>query len=135
MVLDASLLNIQHYKIWIKGNVELFTKGVAPSPTPWYRSYWKGRFRIAFGQLINIYLSKKWKSWCTCLINLTSNISGTFVILKNRITFIILTCMKVRKIFNQVPTLCGPVLTGPKRVGTWLNSNTLILNKTEGKTK
>ena len=31
MVLDASLLNTQHYKVRIKGKVELSREGVAPS--------------------------------------------------------------------------------------------------------
>ena len=35
MVLDASLLNTQHYKVRIKGKVSNPGKGVAPSPTPW----------------------------------------------------------------------------------------------------
>ena len=35
MVLDASLLNTQHYKVRIKGKVEQSREGVAPSPTPW----------------------------------------------------------------------------------------------------
>ena len=34
MVLDASLLNTQHYKVRIKGKVEQCREGVAPSPTP-----------------------------------------------------------------------------------------------------
>ena len=38
MVLDASLLNTQHYKVRIKESRE----GVVPSPTPWCCSYWKG---------------------------------------------------------------------------------------------
>ena len=33
MVLDASLLNTQHYKVRIKGKVEQSREGVAPSPT------------------------------------------------------------------------------------------------------
>ena len=50
MVLDASLLNTQHYKVGVKwsnpGN------GVAPSPTPWCSSYWKGSLRVtlAYGR-------------------------------------------------------------------------------------
>ena len=32
MVLDASLLNTQHYKVRIKGKVEQSREGVAPSP-------------------------------------------------------------------------------------------------------
>ena len=45
MVLDASLLNTQHYKVRIKGKVEQSREGVAPSPTPWCSSYRKGSLR------------------------------------------------------------------------------------------
>ena len=41
MVLDASLLNTQQYKVGIKGKVEQPRKGVAP-PTPRCSSYRKG---------------------------------------------------------------------------------------------
>ena len=34
MVLDASLLNTQNYKVWIKIKWSNPEKGVAPSPTP-----------------------------------------------------------------------------------------------------
>ena len=44
MVLDASLLNTQHYKVWIKGKVEQSREGVAPSP--WCSSYRKGSRRV-----------------------------------------------------------------------------------------
>ena len=40
MVLDAALLNTQHYKLSIKGKVEQSKEGVAPSLTPWGSSYW-----------------------------------------------------------------------------------------------
>ena len=46
MVLDTSLLNIQHYKVRFKGKVEQ-SKEVAPSPTPQCSNYWKGSFRVA----------------------------------------------------------------------------------------
>ena len=46
MVLDASLLNTQHYKVWTKGKVEQSREGVAPSPTPWCSSYWEGSLRV-----------------------------------------------------------------------------------------
>ena len=46
MVLDASLLNTQHYKVRIKGKVEKSKKGVAPTPTPWCSSYRKGSLRV-----------------------------------------------------------------------------------------
>ena len=42
MVLDASLLNTQHYKVRIKGKVEQSREVVAPSPTHWCSSYRKG---------------------------------------------------------------------------------------------
>ena len=34
MVLDATLLNTQNYKVRIKGKVEQSGNGVVPSPTP-----------------------------------------------------------------------------------------------------
>ena len=46
MVLDASLLSTQHYKVRIKGKVEQSRKGVAPSPTHWCSSYRKGNLVI-----------------------------------------------------------------------------------------
>ena len=58
MVLDASLLNTQHYKVRIKGKEEQFREGVAPSPTPWCSSYRKGSLRVTLDygrQLTTIY--------------------------------------------------------------------------------
>ena len=46
MVLDASLLNTQHYKVRIKGKVGQSKKEEAPSPTPWCSSYRKGSLRV-----------------------------------------------------------------------------------------
>ena len=41
-VLDATVLNTQHYKVkWSNPG-----KGVAPSPTPWCSSYRKGSLQI-----------------------------------------------------------------------------------------
>ena len=58
MVLDASLLNTQHYKVRIKGKVEQSWEGVAPSPTPWCSSYRKGSLRVTldYGRQLNFYL-------------------------------------------------------------------------------
>ena len=39
MVLEATLLNIQHHKVWIKGKWSNQGKGVVPSHTPLYLSY------------------------------------------------------------------------------------------------
>ena len=56
MVLDASLLNTQHHKVRIKGKVEQFREGVAPSPTPWGSSYRKGSFRVTLDNGRQLYL-------------------------------------------------------------------------------
>ena len=44
MVLDASLLNTQPYKVRVKWSNP--GKGVAPAPTPWCSSYRKGNLRV-----------------------------------------------------------------------------------------
>ena len=59
MVLDASLLNTQHYKVWIKGKVEQSREGVAPSPTPWCSSYRKGSLRVTLDYGRPLYLLLK----------------------------------------------------------------------------
>ena len=56
MVLDASLLNTQHYEVRIKGKVEQSREGVAPSPTPWCSSYWKGNLRVTLDYSRQLYL-------------------------------------------------------------------------------
>ena len=58
MILDASLLNTQHYKVRIKGKVKQSREGVAPSPTPWCCSYRKGSLRVTldYGRQLYFYL-------------------------------------------------------------------------------
>ena len=56
MVLDASLLNTQLYKVRIKGKVEQSWEGVAPSPTPWCSSYRKGSLRVTLDYGRQLYL-------------------------------------------------------------------------------
>ena len=58
MVLDASLLNTQHYKVRIKGKVEQSREGVAPSPTHWCSSYRKGSLRVTldYGRQLYLYI-------------------------------------------------------------------------------
>ena len=56
MVLDASLLNTQHYKVRIKGKVGQSREGVAPSPTPWCSSYRKGSLRVTLDYGRQLYL-------------------------------------------------------------------------------
>ena len=56
MVLDASLLNTQHYKVRIKGKVKQSREGVAPSPTPWCSSYRKGSLRVTLDCGRQLYL-------------------------------------------------------------------------------
>ena len=60
MVLDASLLNTQHYKVRIKGKVEPSREGVAPSPTSWCSSYRKGSLRVTldYGRQLYFYFNR-----------------------------------------------------------------------------
>ena len=46
MVLDASLLNTQLYKVRIKGKGKQSREGVALSPTPWCSRYRKESLRV-----------------------------------------------------------------------------------------
>ena len=57
MVLDASLLNTQHYKVRIKGKVKQSREGVAPSPTPWCSSYRKGSLRVTLDYGRQLYFT------------------------------------------------------------------------------
>ena len=59
LVLDASLLNTQHYKVWIKRKMSNPVKGVAPSSISWSSSYWKGSLQslsTTVGQCNNLYI-------------------------------------------------------------------------------
>ena len=55
MVLDASLLNTQHYKVWIKGKVEQFRERSGAPPTPWCSSYWKRNLRVTIGYSCQLF--------------------------------------------------------------------------------
>ena len=57
MVLDASLLNTQDYKVRIKGKVKQLREGVAPSPTPWCSSYRKGSLRVTLDYGRQLYFT------------------------------------------------------------------------------
>ena len=57
MVLDASLINTQHYKVRIKGKVEQSREGVAPSPTPWCSSYRKWSLRVTLDYGRQLYFT------------------------------------------------------------------------------
>ena len=50
MVLDASLLNTQHYKVRIKGKVEQSREGVTPSPTHCCSSYRKEKKNFLYNE-------------------------------------------------------------------------------------
>ena len=56
MVLDASLLNTQHYKVRIKGKVKQSREGVTPFPTPWCSSYRKGSLQVTLDYGHRLYL-------------------------------------------------------------------------------
>ena len=57
MILDASLLNTQHYKVRIKGKVEPSREGVVPSPTSWCSSYRKGSLRVTLDYGRQLYFT------------------------------------------------------------------------------
>ncbi len=63
MVLDAVLLNSQHYKVRIKGKVEQSREGVAPSSTPYSSNSCNERVRVTtflfilFGKVLNCSVS------------------------------------------------------------------------------
>ena len=61
MVLDASLLNTQHYKVRIKGKVEQSREGVAPSPTHWCSSYRKVSLRVTLDYGRQLYFTYEWE--------------------------------------------------------------------------
>ena len=56
MVLDASLLNTQHYKVRIKGKVEQSRERISALPTHWCSSYRKGSFRVTLDYGRQLYL-------------------------------------------------------------------------------
>ena len=61
MVLDAALLNTQHYKVRIKVKWGNPRNGVVPFPTPQYRSYWKGSLRVTLNYVCQLYLYASFK--------------------------------------------------------------------------
>ena len=67
MVLDASLLSTQHYKVRIKGKVEQSRKGVAPSPTHWCSSYRKGSLRVTLDYGRQLYFTYVYTYVCVCV--------------------------------------------------------------------
>ena len=59
IILDASLLNTQHYKVQIKSKWSNLGKIVAPFSIPWCSSNWKESLWVVldYGQLTYLYLS------------------------------------------------------------------------------
>ena len=70
MVLDASILNTQYYKIRIKGNLNNPGKGLLTSLTPRCSSYWKVSLQVTLDYdraNYNLYINKPWRwPWCNC---------------------------------------------------------------------
>ena len=101
LVLDASLLNTQHYKVRIKGKVEQSREGVAPSPTHWCSSYLKGSLRVTldYGRQLLLLLLLVWYCLVLWLINQfrlfnANSISCTITVLFHTIQFKISTHFK-----------------------------------------
>ena len=71
MVLDASLLNTQHYKVRIKGKVEQSRERSSALPYTFVVSYRKGSFRVTldYGRLLyfTYYIMMYFKiQWLKC---------------------------------------------------------------------
>ena len=94
MVLDASLLNTQHYKVRIKGKVEQSREGVAPSPTPWCSSYRKGSLRVTldYGRQLYFYLYLP-VSWSSVVANISLPLSCTLYISFKGVILWCLSCL------------------------------------------
>ena len=75
MVIDASLFNSQHYKVWIKGQLSNPGKEVAPSPTPWCRTFEKQ----AFGSSLTTVGLLTFKSMLAAHDDNASNINSTII--------------------------------------------------------
>ena len=58
MVLDATLLNTQYYKVCIKGKVEQSIEWSCA--LPYTSSYWKASFRVtlSYGRQLNFFYNK-----------------------------------------------------------------------------
>ena len=67
MVLDASLLNTQHYKVRIKGKVEQSREGVAPSPTLGVVAIEKGAFGLPSTMVANFTYLYIYIYVCVCV--------------------------------------------------------------------
>ena len=93
MVLDASLLNTQHYKVRIKGKVVQSRKGVAPLPTPWCSSYRKGSLRVTLDYGRQLYIAHT-LNWCATTLHQTDepsiekSQSNSSLAMKNDIIFV-----------------------------------------------
>ena len=59
MVLDATLLNTQHYKVRIKGKVEQSREWSSAPPTPWCSSNWKGSLWVTLDFSRQLYFFYK----------------------------------------------------------------------------
>ena len=60
MVIDASLLNTQNYKVWINGTWSNPGRVVAPSPTPRCSSYWKRSLLVVLDYGQPTYIRHSW---------------------------------------------------------------------------
>ena len=117
MVLDASLLNTQHYKVRIKGKVEPSREGVAPYPTSWCSSYRKGSLRVTLDYGRQLYLLTYAKLNClkwNCFYLLNWN-------LLNRTVFDIETVLTLSRIvWNRIVLTFNSVSTKTRVILNWI---------------
>ena len=100
MVLDASLLNTQHYKVWIKGKVEQSWEGVAPSPTPWCSSYRKGSLQVTLDYGRQLTLSEGVQNLPG--INLSGNFSNFLADIWTLSIFIVFSHTRCHFFFGSI---------------------------------
>ena len=92
MVLDASLLNTHHYKVWMKGKWWNTGKRVALSPTLRCSSYWKGSLQVT--------LDYGWPTYFLSLYIYLGSISSLIHIWLNNIDIV---CLHIFVLILSLP--------------------------------
>ena len=124
MVLDASLLNTQQYKVRMKGKVNQSKKGVAPSLTPRCSSYWKGSLWVAFDygrQLYFIFIPFLTEALVTA--SLLRSLGLYLLILAVCIIIIMTTTttyIELKWWYINVFYYWGFIFSNPKQIRSWI---------------
>ena len=116
MVLDAALLNVQHYKVRVKVKYSNPGNEISPSPTPRCRIYLKGCLRVTldhghqlylFINIVFVYSLLNVKIVLFQTIKLSvSTVSMSKIVLFQMIQFSICTHFNVKTVLFQVIKFC-----------------------------